>query len=79
MNDNYMIKAATLAAGTSATLLVGLALKYHDRALFDTHNPRTTIQKGYPLVGTLPDMLREKKTLHDYNDQEFTKYDCMTL
>jgi hypothetical protein len=79
MNDNPVIKAATLAAGASATLLVGMALKYHDRAIFETHNPRTPIQKGYPLVGSLPDMLREKENLHDFTDQEFTKYDCMTL
>jgi hypothetical protein len=79
MNDVSMAKVISVATYTSAAMLAGLALKYHDRALFDEHNPGTPYIKGYPLLGTLPHIIRGTETLHDFVMKEFEELDSLTL
>ncbi|CAO3600752.1 unnamed protein product [Absidia cylindrospora] len=79
MNDNPLTKALGVAAGTSALVLTGLALKYNDRAIFDEHNPGTPYRKGYPLLGTLPNLIRGKATIHDFITKAFDNADATTI
>jgi hypothetical protein len=80
MTDTHpLTKAAGIAAGTSAAVLAGLAIKYHNRAIFDEHNPNTSYRQGYPLVGGLPYLIKNKSTIHDLVAFSFERSDVMTL
>ncbi|KAI9307243.1 cytochrome P450 [Cunninghamella echinulata] len=79
MSDNSVTRMAGMAGTASLLAVAALALKYNDRALFDEHNPGIPYSKGYPLLGTLPHLLREKQNIHDFTLQSFTKLDTLTF
>ncbi|KAI8344761.1 cytochrome P450 [Chlamydoabsidia padenii] len=80
MNDNHTLtKAASVTAGTFTAVLISLALKYHDRALFGEHNPGTPYRKGYPLLGDLPYLIHNKARIHDFDNENFEQLEAMTM
>ncbi|CAO3633950.1 unnamed protein product [Cunninghamella echinulata] len=76
---NRLKSSAIAAASASALLLGGFMIKYHDRAIFDEHNQDTKAKKGYPLLGNITDILKEKDTIHDMHLKAFIQEDTMTL
>ncbi|KAI7857447.1 cytochrome P450 [Circinella umbellata] len=61
-----------------AAAVAALAVKYNDRAIFDEHRPGIAYRKGYPLVGGLPILLKNRSNIHDFLTQNFEELDAMT-
>ncbi|KAI8065271.1 cytochrome P450 [Gongronella butleri] len=76
-----MADADTLKYATGAVVagIAALAAKYHDRAIFDEHNPGTQRSVGYPLVGGLPYLMANKHRIHELMLTPYTKYGAMTV
>ncbi|CAO3690445.1 unnamed protein product [Umbelopsis vinacea] len=64
---------AVAIGGAGAAALSVLALMYPDRALFDEARPDIPQRTGYPLVGSLPDLIRNVDTFHHFALQGFEK------
>ncbi|KAI8086171.1 cytochrome P450 [Halteromyces radiatus] len=79
MDEHQLKNIVGITAGTAAAALTALAIKYNDRALFDEHNPGTPYRKGYPLLGTLPGLIRGKCTIHDFTMKAFNDANAMTI
>lgn len=80
MTEHNQLKlSAIVAASAGALLLSGLMIKYHDRAIFDEHNQGTKAKKGYPLLGNITDILKEKDTIHEMHLKALNQEDTMTL
>lgn len=62
---------AVAIGGAGAAALSVLALMYPDRALFDEARPDIPQRAGYPLVGSLPDLIRNTDTFHHFALQGF--------
>jgi hypothetical protein len=62
---------AVAIGGAGAAALSVLALMYPDRALFDEARPDIPQRAGYPLVGSLPDLIRHVDTFHHFALQGF--------
>ncbi|KAI8976963.1 cytochrome P450 [Pilobolus umbonatus] len=61
----------------SAVLL--LAVKYHDRPVFQEHPIGTPISRGHPLVGKLYSLLSNINKYHDYMNKEFQDHNTLTM
>ena len=61
-----------------AAAVAALAVKYNDRAIFDEHRPGIAYRKGYPLVGGLPILLKNRSNVHDFFTQNFEELDATT-
>jgi hypothetical protein len=66
--------------GGAALAGVGLlSAIYNDRALFDPKRPDIKSQAGWPLLGSLPLLVQNKETMHDFLLAGFNTLDGMTL
>ena len=63
--SNPALQKISMIGGASAAILGLLAWKYPDRAVFDEHREGIVCQPGYPLVGGLPTIVRNKEKMHD--------------
>lgn len=79
MSENNTLKLSVIAASASALLLTGLIIKYHDRAIFDEHNKGSKAKEGYPLIGSITDILKEKEYIHELHLNSLKKHDTLTL
>ncbi|KAI9491661.1 cytochrome P450 [Zychaea mexicana] len=62
-----------------AAAVAALSAKYNDRAIFDEHRPNIPYKKGYPLLGTLPIILGNRMTVHEFLTQTFEDLDTLTM
>ncbi|OBZ90065.1 hypothetical protein A0J61_01881 [Choanephora cucurbitarum] len=77
--DKRTLEALATVGITAATVIGVLGLRYHDRPLFYEHPEGIPYRKGKPLVGVLPDMLRNIHRLHDYMLEGFEESGSLNL
>lgn len=68
----------TRTLGVSAAVLTALAVKYPDRALFDEHREGISHKKGWPIVGSLPHIVRNAENMHEFLLSGFVAMDTLT-
>ncbi|KAL0080217.1 cytochrome P450 CYP5203 [Phycomyces blakesleeanus] len=78
---NKNLLSSNLGVVSTATIgvLLLLALKYPDRAIFTEHRDGVPHEKGLPLVGHLFGLLKNKYRIHDFQTDKFVKLDTMTM
>jgi fatty acid omega-hydroxylase len=65
--------------GASAAVITALAVKYPDRALFDTEREGIPTKKGWPIIGGLPGILLNANKVHEFLALGFTTLDSLTM
>lgn len=65
--------------GAAAATITVLGAIYHDRAVFDEKREGIKTQPGWPLLGTLPYLIKYKHCMHDFLLEGFNQIDDLTL
>ncbi|KAF7721306.1 hypothetical protein EC973_004948 [Apophysomyces ossiformis] len=63
----------------AAAILTILAFRYPDRALFHEWPQHVPVKKGFPIVGSLPYIRKNKERIHDFIMGVFAELDTMTF
>ncbi|KAG0174495.1 hypothetical protein DFQ28_002952 [Apophysomyces sp. BC1034] len=77
--NNPVLKTAGIIGGATTAVLAVLAIKYPDRAVFDEHREGVPYRPGWPLLGSLPSILYNNQTMHDFFLRGFTDSGALTM
>ncbi|OAD71650.1 cytochrome P450 CYP5203 [Phycomyces blakesleeanus NRRL 1555(-)] len=70
---NILSSNLSVASTAAIGVLILLALRYPDRAIFTEHREGVPHDKGLPLVGQLFSLLKNKYRIHDFQAEKFVK------
>ncbi|KAI9272728.1 cytochrome P450 [Phascolomyces articulosus] len=77
--NNSYLSAATVIGGAALGILSYLAFKYPDRAVFEDVQKGIPQVKGYPLIGTFFQQLKEVSRFYDAQHEHLEKLNTMTM
>ncbi|KAI9274183.1 cytochrome P450 [Sporodiniella umbellata] len=78
LKDLPGVQQAALVGALASSTVALLAMKYHDRPIFYEHTKDIPFVKGYPLVGNLPNLLKNLPIIHDSQLKLFEDLDVLT-
>lgn len=60
-------------------IITALAVRYPDRAMFDEYRTGIPFKKGWPLVGRLLHILKDRESVHEHFLECFTDLKSLTM
>lgn len=79
LKDASIGQQIAIAGAAVSSIMALLMIKYHDRPLFYEHMEGIPHGKGYPLLGNLPELMKNIPRLYDYQLDLHEKLDSLTL
>ena len=78
-SQNSTLQQIGMVGAAASAIITLLSIKYNDRPFFYEHPKNIPHGKGYPIIGTLADLLKNIHRMHDYQVDMFTSLDTQTL